>query len=214
MVDARNYVDPVDFEKQMKYGIRIKKNDGTTEYAYAAQGGRIGPAEDVTDTALFVQEESAIKAVKQARKNGFESKYGCVLEVVGIEYTVVQVTEVPHPPKKTGFVLTAIRHNRWNNSSDPVWFAGPKKVGSNIYWDLALESATVFPSDVDAQAKIAECREAHEESISRVEEELKRGYRGYADAREKASWEKRTREELDEKIAHRKWFDTISIEST
>lgn len=213
LVDARNYVDPVDFEKQMKYGIRINKNDGTTEYAYAAQGGRIGASDDVTDTALFVQKESAVKALKQARKNGYESQQNCVLDVVGIEYTVAEVTEVPHPPKKSGFVLAAIKHNRWNGRSDPVWFSGPKKTGSHINWDYAVESATVFPSDVDAQAKLAECREAHEESIRRTEAEIARGYRGYSDPREKLSWEKRTKEELDEQIAHRAWFDTIRIET-
>lgn len=69
MVDARNYVDPVDFEKQMKYGIQITKG-GNTTYACNAKGGYISETADITDIALFVQKDSAVKALRAARKYG------------------------------------------------------------------------------------------------------------------------------------------------
>lgn len=211
LVDARNYVDPVDFEKQMKYGIRITHQDGTIEYAYAAKGGRIGVTDDITETALFAQEDTAIKALKQARKNGFESTNKVVLDVIGVEYTVVQSTKVDQPPKKDGFVLTVIRHNRWAKTDERTWFSGPKKSGSYINWDLAVESATVFPSDLEAQAKIAECREEHEEKIVRCEAEIKRGFYGFHAANDKQRWEHSKKQELQGLIDHRQWFDTIEI---
>lgn len=195
----------------MKYGIRITSDSGVVKYAYAAKGGRIGITEDITETALFAQEETAIKAVKQARKNGFESSNQAVLDVIGIQYTVVQVTEVPQPPKKDGFILTVVRHNRWNHTDERTWFSGPKKAGSYITWDLAVESATVFPSDLEAQAKIAECREDHEEQIVRCAAEIKRGFYGFNQINEKRLWEDRKKEELQGLIDHRQWFDTIEI---
>lgn len=220
MVDARNYVDPVDLEKRMKYGIRITHKNGKVQYAYSAKGGYISETDDITETALFNQEQSAINALKTARKDGFESKRSCFLEVIGIEYSIAKVTDVPYPPKKQGFVLTVDKQEMQFGKPVMVqeWFSGPKKAGSDIMWSNAIESATVFPSDLECKVKIAECREAHLQKIEQKKHELANPttnhfYR-HMQAKERGEWEDRVKSNIQHEIDRLKWFDTIRIEAS
>lgn len=218
LVDARNYVDPVDFEKRMKYGIRITYKDGKVKYAYSAKGGYISESDDITETALFNQEQSAVNALKTARKDGYESKRNCFLEVIGIEYAVAKVTDVPYPPKKSGYVLAVEKTEmQFGKPVDvPLWFSGPKKAGSNIQWSNAIESATVFPSDFECKAKIAECVEEHKQKIEQKKYELANPttnhfYR-HMSPKDRGEWEDRVKSNIQHEIDKLKWFDTIRIE--
>lgn len=202
----------------MKYGIRITFDDGKVMYAYSAKGGYIQETDDITNTALFNQEESAIKALKTTRKDGYESKRKCKLDVIGIEYAIAKVTEVPYPPKKSGFVLAVDKHEMQFGKPAIVqlWFSGPKKAGGNINWSNAIESATVFPSDLECQMKIAECREDHQTKIKAKEYELANPttnhfYR-HMQPKERGEWEDRVKSNIQHEIDKLKWFDTIRIE--
>lgn len=202
----------------MKYGIRITEDDGKVLYAYAAKGGYISATEDITNTALFEQEASAIKALKAARKFGYESKMQCKLDVVGIEYSVVQVIEVERPKKKAGFYLTAIKQEmQFGRPVDkPIWFSGPKKAGSYIDWTDAVEGATVFASDMECRSKIAEAREEHLREIEQKKRDLVKGYPyyGHVTPKDKAEWAVRMQSNIDHEIAKTAWFDTIQIVPT
>lgn len=198
----------------MKYGIRVTYENGSVEYAYAAKGGRISTTDDITDTALFAQEDSAIKALKQARKEGYETKCKCSLDVIGIEYTVVKVTEVARPPKKAGFVITGEKLNYWKKI-EQVWFSGTKKAGGYINWSDALESATVLSSEEDCRAKINEAREEWLLMIEGKKKELAKGYPYHISwnaAVEKKRWEDRLTAEIADKEAKTVWFDELRIE--
>ncbi|MNM94940.1 hypothetical protein D3C81_1073610 [compost metagenome] len=153
MVDARNYVDPVDFEKQMKYGIQIVHANGEVRWAYAAKGGHIGETANLNETALFVQKDSAIKALKAARKNGYEDP-GMTLQVVGIDYTVVETTDVEKPVVKAGHMLVG-----FDKDGDEVHYAsGRSSLSYRIEW-YNVERATIFKSDTEALSKLQECRD-------------------------------------------------------
>lgn len=215
---ARNYVDPVDLETKMKYGIRITFDNGKVMYAYSAKGGYIQETEDITNTALFNQEDSAIKALKTARKDGWESKRKCKLDVIGIEYSVVQVTEVPYPPKKDGFVLAVLKDEMQFGKpvQVPLWFSGPKKAGGSIDWSDAIESATVFTSDLECKTKIAECREDHIQKIESKKYELANPTSNHwyrqMQPKEQGEWRDRVASNIQHEIDKLKWFDTIRIE--
>ena len=200
----------------MKYGIRVTYKDGSVEYAYAAKGGRITSTDDITDTALFAQEESAIKAVKQARKEGYETKHQCVLDVVGIEYTVVKVTEVAYPPKKVGFVITGEKLD-FHKQLVQVWFSGTKKVDGYIDWTSALESATVLASEEDCRAKINEARNEWLKMLENKRKELTKGYpyhNSWNGPLEKKRWEDNLTAEIADKEAKTAWFDDLRIEAS
>lgn len=161
LVDARNYVDPVDFEKQMKYGIQIVYDNGSTRYAYAAKGGHLSQTDDITDIALFVQKDSAIKALKAARKNGYEVE-GSQLQVVGISLVVSEVTEVVKPPQKAGFVLAGL-----DKDGDETFYGDPRtKAVDRPTW-TNFERATIFRSDIEAQLKLQDIRDYHQSQITR-----------------------------------------------
>lgn len=198
----------------MKYGIRVTHEDGSVEYAHAAKGGRISATDDITDTALFAQEESAIKALKQARKEGYESKNNCTLDVVGIEYTVVKVTEVARPPKKAGFVITGEKPNH-HKILEQIWFCGTKKVDGHINWTNAIESATVLSSEEDCRAKIEEARQEWLQILERKRNELAKGspyHRSWDTAAEKKRWEDALTADIATKEAQTVWFDELRIE--
>lgn len=204
----------------MKYGIRITYKDGKVKYAYSAKGGYISETDDITETALFNQEQSAVNALKAARKDGRESKWNCVLDVIGIEYAVMKVTDVPYPPKKQGFVLAAEKTEMQFGKYVDVhhWFSGPKKAGSHLDWSNAIESATVFPSDLECRAKIAECVEEHKQKIENKKHELanplNNNFYRHMQPKERGEWEERVKSNIQHEIEKLKWFDTIRIEST
>lgn len=150
----------------MKYGIQIKHSDGTFSWAAAAKGGRISQTREIDDTALFVQKDSAIKALKAARKYGYE-KQGMTFQVVGIDYSVVETTDVEKPAIKAGHMLVGI-----NKDGDQVYFASGK--GTLTYatpeWEN-IERATIFKSDTEAALKLQDCREWYADKLSRMEAE-------------------------------------------
>lgn len=161
LVDARNYVDPVDFEKQMKYGIQITKG-GNTTYACNAKGGYISETADITDIALFVQKDSAVKALRAARKYGYEPE-GTTLQVVGVSLVVSEVTDVEKPPQKVGHVLVGL-----DKEGEEVFYGDPAtKAVSRPDW-VNAERATFFKSDIAASLKLKELHEYHAAEVLRL----------------------------------------------
>lgn len=143
----------------MKYGIQIVHDDGSIGYAYAAKGGYISETEDITDIALFVQKDSAIKALKSARKNGYEAE-GTKLQVVGISLVVSEVTDVEKPPQKAGFVLVGL-----DEDGDRVFYGDARSAEVyNPSW-VNFERATIFKSDTEAELKLQDIRTYHQEQI-------------------------------------------------
>lgn len=158
----------------MKYGIVATYNsDGTQKYCSSARGGHISLSSDIDDIALFVQEASAVKALKQARKNGAERKNSYTLAVVGVSFTVTKTIDVPHPVAKAGYV---IQRGNTAERSPSEYYTGAQKTDEawiHSCWDEdAIERATVFKSDFDAQRIIALYIDAIEREIAKKEIEL------------------------------------------
>lgn len=144
----------------MKYGIQITHSNGEVRWAYAAKGGYISETADINDTALFVQKDSAVKALKAARKNGYEQP-GMTLQVVGIDYTVVETTDVEKPVVKAGHILVGI-----DKEGDQVYYAsGRSAISYRVEW-YNVERATIFKSDTEALSKLQECREWYADKLA------------------------------------------------
>lgn len=138
----------------MKYGIKAINDDGSVQYASSTRGRQPSFTSNADDIALFVQEASAIKVLKQMWKDGIERYRECTLEVVGVEMQEVAQIHVERPKKKTGIILTAPQAD-YNGNVRPVYFAGPKKVGSdNVNWTDIIESATLFPTKEQARLRL------------------------------------------------------------
>lgn len=134
----------------MKYGIQIVHENGDTTYAYAAKGGYIQETVDITDIALFVQKDSAVKALKAARKNGYEVE-GTSLQVVGITLTVSEITEIDKPVVKAGHVLFGL-----DAECKEVYYGGMSYRGPDWY---NVERATIFKSDTEASLKLRDIKD-------------------------------------------------------
>ena len=92
-------------------------------------------------------------------KDGIERQRECTLEVIGVEMREVAQIRVERPKQKTGIVLTAPQAD-YNGDVRPVYFAGPKKVGSdNVNWTDIIESATVFPTEEQARLRLKDSLE-------------------------------------------------------
>lgn len=143
----------------MKYGIKATYKDKSVQYASSTRGRQPSFTSNVDDIALFVQEASAVKALKQMWKDGIERQRECTLEVIGVEMREVAQIRVERPKQKTGIVLTAPQAD-YNGDVRPVYFAGPKKVGSdNVNWTDIIESATVFPTEEQARLRLKDSLE-------------------------------------------------------
>lgn len=153
----------------MKYGIKATTPGQPDRYASRAKGWSISLTDDITETALFAQEKSAIAAIKKARVNGWETKYECVFSVIEVVYAVERVIEVPHPPVKKGFVIQI----------DNEWYDGAKK-GETDFSDFyykktdAIEGATVFNDAHSAQSKLDAIIAVAEQTIAEKQEEIAR----------------------------------------
>lgn len=137
----------------MKYGIQSIDKDGNVKYACSTRF-RGSYAAEITDIALFVQEKSAIAALKELRLSGDETD-GSQLSVVEINFVVNRVIEVERPKVKQGFILVKPKPN----NLDYGYFYGTKTAkGREGNWgDVRMfankERATVFASVAQAIAR-------------------------------------------------------------
>lgn len=156
----------------MKYGIIATYMDGTQKYCSSARGGHVSLSNDIDDIALFVQESSAVKALKQARKNGAERKNACSLAVVEVQFNVVKTIDVPLPPAKSGFILKRDVYHQMKKKPDYyIGYIKTDRAYVHSGWsEDALESATIFRTDLDALNIISLYVSAIEEDI--VEKQL------------------------------------------
>ena len=155
----------------MKYGIKATFHDGRVEYAYEAKH-RLSLTDDITSSALFVQEASAVRALKSARKEGYESRLGCVLSVMEITYAIVREIETPQPKKKEGYLVT----------DGEVYYSGTKKDSGwtgSIDWHKAIESATYFKTMEQASTKIQEVISCYDGDVQRYTDEVAKGSNQY-----------------------------------
>lgn len=149
----------------MKYGIQAKYENGDVMYVSSTRHRNPALTDDITDAALFVQEQSAIDAVKVIRKDGYEPE-GATLKVVGIVFKVETITLVPYPKTKTGFIIEDPEPMGYHN--DELYYTGTKKAGKS--WGQYrmfgnIERATVFDSESQAQKRITELLTDAEESV-------------------------------------------------
>lgn len=131
----------------MKYGILARFSD----HVKYVSSTRFRPdlTTDITNIALFVQESSAISAVKTIRKDGEEPK-GCTLEVVEIDFHITRHTPVEYPAFKEGYMLVSP-----TLPTNSQFFTGTKKEGqySSFHHFGNVERATIFRTEKDAQRR-------------------------------------------------------------
>jgi hypothetical protein len=136
----------------MKYGIQIRFHDGQIEYLYSSR--YLGLTKDITETALYNQEQSAIDAVKLLRKDGHEPDDG-EFEVIGVEYAVQKTVTVKQPPRKTGY---AIITSSVEKPDIDVFFNGTKRPGihdNRLHQFFGtIHRATTFETEALAEARV------------------------------------------------------------
>ena len=204
----------------MKYGIQITKG-GNATYACNAKGGYISETSDITDIALFVQKDSAVKALRSARKYGYEPE-GTTLQVVGISFVVSEVTDVDKPPQKVGHVLVGL-----DKEGEEIFYGDPRTKEVNRPVWVNAERATFFKSDIEATLKLNELREYHAAEVLRLidkhvnikakfeAQELRHAknpntYRGYDTV---SSWQvKQVEEAIERERDNLKALDGVTIE--
>lgn len=155
----------------MKYGIKATYPDGRVQYAYEAKH-RLTLTDDITSSALFVQEASAAKALRAARKEGYESRLGCVLSVMEITYAIVRDVEVSPPKKPEGYLVTDGEKYYSGTKKDSGWYGG-------LDWHQAIESATYFKTMEQASSKIHQVQEEYRRAVQQYTDEVARGSKQY-----------------------------------
>jgi hypothetical protein len=171
----------------MKYGIRAVPADPAAHAKYVSSTRHRRPdlSDDITDIAMFVQEKSAVDAVKTIRRDGAEPE-GHTLEVVEVGFSVFSVTQVPYPKAKTGVVLVAHldAYDRDAGEMRPTkkFFTGSRKPGANEHYLTSswgnYERATTFPSPAAARARLADVQAAARLMLADEEADTYR-HRGY-----------------------------------
>lgn len=122
-------------------------------------------SEDADESARFVHAESAIKALKDLRKRGFEKNGD--LHVVFLAASVAQVILVPRN-EKSGFVI-----KRTNGPASKRFYTGYKtKPADGFYtahykWCADKNSATVFPTRAAAEKALESIKKALESAAER-----------------------------------------------
>lgn len=139
----------------MKYGIRVNHKSGKTSYCTSTRGSGSHLSHDdvIGSIALFEQEASAVKAVKQMRKAGVESANDVELSVIGVDFVVSAVIDVPHPPAKSGVLLKVTQEVQNCTIPKVTYYSGTLKGPSYFTvgdWNN-IEAATYFKSEIDAQ---------------------------------------------------------------
>ena len=135
----------------MKYGIQFK-NDKGVKYVSSTRRSSGSFTTDITDIALFVQEKSAVDAVKELRRAGAEGDGN--LEVVEINFTITRITHVPRPKTEEGFALVYD-----GRAKDRMFFCGTKtpKNRDGEWGDTNQfankERSTVFATEAQAVAR-------------------------------------------------------------
>ena len=123
----------------------------TTSHQHATGGSF---TDDITNIALFVQEKSAIDALKEMRRDGDGGEGEGNLEVVEINFVVNRTTSVPRPKTEQGFIL--VYEGR---SKDRMFFCGTKtSKNRDTQWGDSngfgnKERVTIFATEAQAVAR-------------------------------------------------------------
>lgn len=144
----------------MKYGICLVDDVNGNRYVTSTKG-RPGFSFDISDIALFVQKDSAAKALKRLRLDGAEEP-GTELCIVEVEYIVANTLSVDKPAPKPGFFLLA--------SDGRAYFR--KKSGDIDFGDwwpqyafAHINRASVFTNPAQAEARQRATIEALQEQL-------------------------------------------------
>jgi hypothetical protein len=195
----------------MKYGIKATYKDKSVQYASSTRGCPQF-TDNADDIALFVQEASAVKVLKQMWKDGVERYRECTLEVVGVEMQEVAQIHVERPKQKTGIVLTAPQAD-YNGDVRPVYFAGPKKVGSdNVKWTDIIESATIFPTEEQARLRLKDSLEDAKETLEYRVHDVNRYVGWHESPGEKLRRIQREQDAVLRAQAYIDWHATVKLE--
>lgn len=126
----------------MKYGIRATHTDGTVTYCASTKQPWF--SEDIDKMATFVQEKSAIKALKSLRADWYDRLTKVDLDVVTVSLSVKDVMSVPVPhPPKSGYVVIQDHGDK---------FSYLRSSSSWCCWHELIVHATVYGSTDEAQA--------------------------------------------------------------
>lgn len=199
----------------MKYGIQAVYSDGSLSFCSSTRYKSFTCDSD--DIALFVQEESAVKAIKEFRKADYEIDNDCVLSVIAVELVVKEVKSVPYPPKKTGYVISGVKWNQHHQQDYTVYFGGPKKQGSDVLWTESWNSATFFADEFSAQQRINDSKQKAIEHVAYREKEAQDySYRAKHYYRDSEAEQKRREQYNQDEIQRAKeaveWHDHLTIE--
>lgn len=124
----------------MKYGIRATHTDGTVTYCASTKQPWFSA--DIDEMATFVQEKSAIKALKSLRADWYDRLTKVDLDVVTVSLSVMDTTSVPAPyPPKPGFIVIQ------DLGTD---FSYLRTHPSGAFWNGAITHAHVYDSYEDA----------------------------------------------------------------
>lgn len=136
----------------MKYGIRVTYDDGRVTYVSSTRFKAV-ENDSITEMALFVQKDSAVKAVKTIRKDGGEPE-NATLDVIGITFSVCDVIEVERPPTVSGFIIVVEKPEHFVKRQ---YFNGTKKTGVYPQYNsfgTAITRATVFANEKTAKLRL------------------------------------------------------------
>lgn len=137
----------------MKYGIRATHPNGTVTYCASTKQPWF--SDDIDEMATFVQEKSAIKALKSLRADWYDRLTNVDLDVVTVSLSVMDTTSVPAPyPANPGFIVVQdlgdkfsyLRSNSgWCNWNETIAYASV--YGSH---EEALEAMELAQSEVES----------------------------------------------------------------
>lgn len=191
----------------MKYGIQIVEADGTVRYAYSAKSGRPTFTDDLTEAALFVQEASAIKAVRRIRLDGYEGDK-CELSVIAVKSVVEHVIEVPRPAKKAGYIMS-MTIKSGSGATSTVYYTASKKGEvcyrqSDIYYGWGGQTrATVFADEAKARARLEQLIQFQVDTEVRCRESL-------AAVVHHREWEQ---QRLDKALEQQEFYKSVEFEA-
>lgn len=151
----------------MKYGILVQFLD-SVKYVSSSSGRRIQFSDDITNMALFAQEETVAKTIRRIRRDGLEPS-GSTMKIARTKFTVDSTVDVDYPAPKSGHALT------WQDANVIHYYSGSPKLpisylssGQSALW-ANKERATIFKSYADASAHLEAMKDFHRERKQEVE---------------------------------------------
>lgn len=130
------------------FGVAYKTKQGQVKYCHSSKSEHFST--DFDNIAVFAQQKTAEKVVKDLRKDGFEHTHACDLYVIKIKYEVEETIQVPQAKTKHGFAI-GFHHESLNKYQ---YYMGVIKPDEEYYvnrFDDNVFRATVFKDKSSAE---------------------------------------------------------------